>query len=141
MSENPASHAATNGLEMWQTHSLEFLEMAFRSDRQARLEQPDGYARKTGECGDTVEFFLRVRDGRIAELCYDINGCMNTNATANTIIQMAEGKTLAEAWEITPEIVSAYLKSLPPDHFHCAELAAGAFYLALKDYERKSAGS
>ena len=116
--------------DFWQDHSLAFLEMAFRSDRRERLEKPHGYGKKAGDCGDTVEFFIHLNAGAIL-LAYDINGCLNTNACCNAVIALAEGKSLDEAWEITPEQVAGYLQSLPPDHFHCAELAVGALYLAL----------
>lgn len=121
----------TAGFDFWQDHSLRFLEMAFRTDRQERLAQPDGYGKKRGDCGDTVEFFLSLEGERIAAMAYEVNGCMNTNACANTVIHFIEGRSLAQAWELTPEKVATYLESLPPDHFHCAELAVGALYLAL----------
>jgi nitrogen fixation NifU-like protein len=53
------------------------------------------------------------------------------------VAQLAEGKSEKQAWEITPEDISEYLETLPDDHFHCAELAVGAFYLALKDAENR----
>jgi nitrogen fixation NifU-like protein len=117
----------------WQDHSLHFLEMAFRTDRHESITHPDGYGKKTGDCGDTVEMFLMLRDNHIRSVSFQVYGCMNTNACANTVAHLAEGKTLEEAWEITPEKIAAFLETLPPDHIHCAELAAGAFYLALAD--------
>ena len=54
---------------------------------------------------------------------------------------LAEGKTIGEAWEIAPEAVAEYLETLPEDHFHCAELAVGALYLALSDDHALSASS
>ena len=117
--------------EFWQSHSLAFLEMAFRTDRQESLHHADGHGKKTGGCGDTVEFYLILDGNRIKSLSYIINGCINTNACANAVIELAHGKTLDEAWEIQPEDVANYLESLPGDHFHCAELAVGAFYLTL----------
>lgn len=122
---------------LWQTHSLKFLESAFRSDRQEKLTHADGHGKKTGDCGDTVEFFLMINGDRIASISYTLNGCLNTNACANAIIDLVEGKSLAEAWEIDPEDVANYLESLPEDHFHCAELATGALYLALADAREK----
>ncbi len=117
--------------DFWQDHSLAFLEMAFRTDHRERIAKPDGYGKKTGDCGDTVEIFL-VRDGdTIAALAYDINGCLNTNACCNAIVALVENKDLAAAWEVTPEKVADLLESLPPDHFHCAELVVGTLYLAL----------
>lgn len=117
--------------DFWQSHSITFLEMAFRTDRQERLHDADGHGKKTGDCGDTVEFFLKLDGDRIQTLAYIINGCINTNACANAIIQLAEGRSLDSAWEIQPETVAAYLETLPEDHFHCAELAVGALYLTL----------
>ncbi|MCP4673404.1 MAG: iron-sulfur cluster assembly scaffold protein, partial [Desulfobacula sp.] len=42
------------------------------------------------------------------------------------------------AWKISPEKVNKFLETLPEDHFHCAELAVGALYLALADLESKN---
>ena len=117
--------------DFWQDHSLSFLEMAFRTDRRERLDKPDGYGKKAGDCGDTVEFFINLDGDRISTLSYDINGCLNTNACCNTVVELAEGKPLDTAWEVTPEQVSKFLESLPNDHFHCAELVVGTLYLAL----------
>lgn len=110
-----------------------FLEMAFRSDRRERLEKPDGYGKKTGDCGDTVEIFIGLDGDTLKTLSYDVSGCLHTNACCNAVIALVEGKAVDAAWEITPEQVAGFLESLPPDHFHCAELAVGALYLALAD--------
>ena len=117
----------------WQDHSLNFLEMAFRTDRRERLEKPDGYGKKSGDCGDTVEFFINLDGGSIRTLSYDINGCLNTNACCNAVIELVEGRPVDAAWEITPEQVRGFLESLPADHFHCAELVVGTLYLALSN--------
>jgi nitrogen fixation protein NifU and related proteins len=121
---------------LWQSHSIKFLEAAFRTDRQERLHNADGRGKKTGACGDSIEFFILVKNERLQALAYELNGCVHTNACANALIDLAEKRTLTEAWEITPENVAAALESLPGDHFHCAELAIGAFYLALADARR-----
>ncbi|HUV77860.1 MAG TPA: iron-sulfur cluster assembly scaffold protein [Desulfobacterales bacterium] len=59
---------------------------------------------------------------------------MNLNACCNTVAHLAEGKTIEEAWKITPDDIVNYLETLPPENTHCAELTAGAFYLALTNY-------
>lgn len=120
--------------DFWQNHSEKFLEMALCTKYQERLEHPDAHGKKKGDCGDTVEFFLMVEHGRICRIGTDVNGCINTNACANALIEMAKGKKLEEAWTIEPEDIENYLETLPPDHKHCAELAAGAFYHALSNY-------
>jgi nitrogen fixation NifU-like protein len=120
-------------IDLWQDHSLTFLEMAFRTDHRERLEKMDGYAKKVGDCGDTVEFFINLSKDTIASLSYDINGCLNTNACCNAVVSLVEGKSMDAAWQLTPEQVAEFLQSLPSDHFHCAELVVGTLYLALAD--------
>lgn len=119
--------------EFFQKHSGKFLEMAFKADRRERMADPDGYGKRTGDCTDTVEIFLKAGDGNIAFASFDTNGCVHTVACANTVVEMAEGSTPDDCWNITPEKVAEYLETLPEDHFHCAELAVGALYLALSN--------
>ncbi len=121
----------------WQAHSLRYLEMAFRYDNQGRLAHPDGYGSRTGDCGDTVEMYLSAAGNRIDSILYQVDGCINTNACANTVIRMAEDMNVDEAWAITPEMVVEYLETLPENHHHCAELAVGALYQALADFNKK----
>ena len=122
---------------IWQSHSMKFLECAFRSDRQEKLAHADGHGQKTGDCGDTIEFFLMLKDNQIDTISYALSGCLNTNACANAIINLLEGKSTTQAWDLDPEDVATYLESLPEDHFHCAQLAIGALYLALADARDK----
>ncbi len=119
--------------DFWQDNSVHYLEMAFCSDKRERTENPDGYGKRTGECGDTIEMFLTIQDGRIQSASFDIDGCLNTMACANTVVHFAQGKTIEEAWEINTEMVTGYLETLPSNDAHCAELAVGAFYLALSN--------
>lgn len=124
-----------NDLDFLNDHSPEFIEMAYNYDRMERLTDPDGYGKRTGDCGDTVEMFLSVdKDETITNISINIDGCVNTTACANTVAHLTEGSTISEAWEISPEQVADYLKTLEEDHFHCAELAVGAFFLSLSNY-------
>ncbi len=101
------------------------------------FKKADGSGRNTGVCGDTVEMSLFVSGGRIKRASFRINGCASTLACADAVARFAEGKTIQEAWEITPEKVMAAAGPLPPESEHCAQLAVGAFYLALADYRQK----
>jgi nitrogen fixation protein NifU and related proteins len=121
--------------DFWQSHSLHYLEMAFRTDKIEIVKNPDGFGKRTGECGDTVEMFLTVKNDLIRAVSFTTDGCMNTNACANTVAVLTEGRSVAEAWKITPDDVAGFLETLPPEEVHCAELAVGAFYLALADLQ------
>jgi nitrogen fixation protein NifU and related proteins len=122
--------------DFWNDHSPQYLEMAFRTDKCEIVERPDGYGKNIGDCGDIVEFFITVNHDRIQWISFAVNGCINTRACANTVVRMAEGKTVSEAWKIIPEHVIQYLETLPPESEHCAELAVGALYLALSDCQK-----
>jgi len=127
--------------DFYQDHSLRYLEMAFRTDKRERIASPDGYGKRTGECGDTIEMFLTIRDGVIHSASFDADGCVNTIACSNTVVSMTEGKTIEQAWEITVDDVANYLETLPPHEVHCAELAIGALYLALSDHRQNANAS
>lgn len=122
--------------EFWQKHSIKFLEMAFDHKRHEKIFRPDGHGKNKGSCGDTVEIFLTGYRNTIQHVSLIIDGCINTNACANTVAQFVEGKTVEEAWDITPEQVIDYLETLPEGSAHCAELAVGALFLALSDYKK-----
>ena len=127
--------------DFWQDHSLHYLEMAFRHDRRERLQNPDGYGRRTGECGDTVEIFLSIKSGRIQSVTFDTNGCINTNACANTVSHLSEGKTIEDILGNYAGGVIEFLETLPKENYHCAELAVGAFYMALANCQERQRNS
>ena len=121
-----------NEFNFWNDHSRNFLEMAYRTDKQEVLYDYSYTGKNTGECGDMVEMYLGIDENNMIEtVTYNVEGCLNTNACANTISFLAEGKHIDEAWEITPQTVIDFLETLPPANHHCAELAVGALYKAL----------
>jgi nitrogen fixation NifU-like protein len=128
---------AAGKFDFWQDHSLKFLEMAFKTERLEPLADPDGIGRHTGDCGDSVEMFLKLEGDAIAQVAFEVQGCMNTIASANAVAELIEGKPIADAWEVTPEKIIAYLETIPESHHHCAELAVGALYRALADLRAK----
>jgi len=123
--------------DFWQDHSLEYLDMAMRADKRERVESPDGYGSRTGECGDTIEMFIMVTDHIVTAVSFEADGCMNTVACANTVIHLVENKPVDDCWDLSTEDITGYLKTLPEEEIHCAELALGALYLALTDYKTK----
>jgi len=116
-------------------YSPRYLEMATQMDKRRIIKDPNGYGKRTGECGDTVEIFLIVQKNRIHSVSFITDGCINTHACANCVAFLSEGKSIAKAWEITPEKVINFLETLPEENTHCAELAMGAFYLALVNFQ------
>ena len=117
-----------------QHHSTKFQEMASRTDRYGKLANPDGYGKRTGDCSDTIEIYFYVLEDRIQMLTFQVDGCASTVACGNAVSFLIEGRSISDSWQLTPENVIEYLEGLPANHYHCAELAVGALYKALSDY-------
>mgnify|MGYP006301704125 CR=1 FL=1 len=117
--------------------SPEISARAVAPSRLGDIAQPDGYAYLRGDCGDSLEVFLDIRDRRVRRARFDALGCEYTVACGNVAMELAEGSVLREALAISPEEISRCLGGLPPSHLHCAELAAQAVRSAVEDYLRR----
>lgn len=119
---------------MRRVYSEEVLDH-FRNPRNVgEIPNADGYGRITGGCGDTTQICLRVKDDRIAEARFMTDGCGASIACASATTELAGGKSIAEALEITHEDILRSLNGLPESESHCAELAADALRAAIRDY-------
>lgn len=78
--------------DFWKDHSDTFLSMAYLWERRRVMEKPDGYGKKTGDCGDIITMYISVKDGVIDELNFKLDGCLNTNACSNGLAMLVEGK-------------------------------------------------
>lgn len=102
------------------------------------IENPDGYG-KVGNpvCGDLMEIFIRVRDDVIEDIRFRTFGCGSAIATSSMVTELARGKTLEEALQITRDDVATEADGLPPLKLHCSNLAADALHAAIRDYQEK----
>ena len=122
-------------------YSEEVIERWINPRNMGQLENPDGYGKVTGTCGDTIEIFLRMEDETIAESRWTTDGCGATIACASMATELAEGRTFTEALAIVSadEIVKR-LGGLPEGNLHCAQLASQSLRSALADvlHQKKS---
>ena len=66
------------------------------------MKNPDGYSQIGNMvCGDQLNFFLKVKNGKIKDVKFLSFGCASNIATGSIITDMAKGKTLEEAKKIT----------------------------------------
>jgi len=105
------------------------------------IEDPDGYG-KVGNpvCGDVMEMFISVEDDTISDIKFRTFGCGSAIATSSMVTELAKGKHIDEAMEITRKDVADELDGLPPRKMHCSNLAADALHGAIEDYKSKKAG-
>ena len=101
-----------------------------------KIEVPDGYARITGSCGDTMEIFLMIKGTMIRNCCFLTDGCGTAIACGGIVTELAKEKKVSEAKEITQDVILKTCGGLPPESEHCALLASNTLIEAIKDYER-----
>ncbi|KPK71087.1 nitrogen fixation protein NifU [candidate division WOR_3 bacterium SM23_60] len=88
-------------------------------------------------CGDVMTIYIRVKDSIITDIKFKTFGCGAAIAVASMVSDMALGKKIEEALEITNEAVVTKLDGLPPQKLHCSNLGADALHKAIKDYLEK----
>ena len=86
-------------------------------------------------CGDIMKIYLKVEDNVIKDIKFKTFGCGAAIATSSMVTEMALGKTLEEAMELTNQAVAEALDGLPAQKMHCSNLAADALHEAIKNYQ------
>jgi len=94
----------------------------------------DGFAKVIGSCGDTMEVWLKVKDGTITNATFITDGCGTSIASGSMVTEMAKGKSIGEVWKVSREDVLNALGGLPKESEHCALLAANTLKEAIRDY-------
>ncbi len=100
------------------------------------IENPDGVGEVGNPvCGDMMTFYIKVGgDGLLSDVKFKTFGCGAAIAVSSMVSEMAIGKTLDEAMQITREGVAEQLGGLPANKMHCSNLGADALHKAIQDY-------
>lgn len=125
------------------TYTEQVMDHFMKPRNVGTLEDPDGYGRVGNPvCGDLMEMFINVNpeDETISDIRFRTFGCCSAIATTSMTTEMAKGKTLDQALEITRDDVASELGGLPPKKMHCSNLAADALTAAIEDYRAKRDG-
>ena len=111
----------------------------FRNPRNVgEIEDADGVGTVGNPvCGDMMSVYIKVEDDKIADIKFRTFGCGAAIATTSMTTELAKGKTLDEAMEITRKDVADELGGLPPVKMHCSNLAADALHEAIENYRKK----
>ncbi len=88
-------------------------------------------------CGDLMEMFIKVKDGRIADIKFRTFGCGAAIATSSIATEMALGMRLEDAVNLSKAQIAEALGGLPPVKMHCSNLASDALRSAVADYYTK----
>ena len=89
------------------------------------------------KCGDVMKIFIKVEDDHLKDIKFKTFGCGAAIATSSMVTEMAKGKSLDEALDISNKTVAEALDGLPPQKMHCSNLGADALHKAIADYKSK----
>jgi len=103
-------------------------------DSFGRMNDPTSAAALRGPCGDEMEIYLVISDGRIEGIKYYTEGCGNTRSCGRAIARRARGKTITEALSISAGELILSGECEPEEGRHCAILAVSTLYRAIADY-------
>jgi len=120
--------------EMLKVHSEKTVEHALDPRNMGPMPEANGHARITGPCGDTMEIFLKIKQGKVAAASFLTSGCCSTIACGSITTELAKGKELAEVKKINPDTILKSLGGLPEASVHCSVLAANTLKAAIEDY-------
>ena len=120
--------------ELWADYTETVIEHAQHPRNVGRIPNANGFASVTGPCGDTMELWLKVIDGKIREAKFLTDGCGPSIAAGSMVTELARGKGIAEVSKIAQQDVLDALGGMPEDSVHCALLAANTLKEAIKDY-------
>jgi nitrogen fixation NifU-like protein len=99
-----------------------------------RMNDPTGCSLLVGLCGDEMEFYLQILDGRIVQARYYTEGCADTRQCGRLAAEHATGRAVIDALAISPREIIDSLPGMSESGRHCAILAVSALHRAIADY-------
>ncbi|NQU15365.1 MAG: iron-sulfur cluster assembly scaffold protein [Desulfobacteraceae bacterium] len=84
------------------------------------MKHPDGKARITGKCGDTMEISLKFNGDRVVKSSCSTDGCAYSLNCVSAAADLAKGRTPDEILDIDADLIQASVGRLPRDQMHCA---------------------
>jgi nitrogen fixation protein NifU and related proteins len=87
-------------------------------------------------CGDKVELWVLIEAGKIFDIRFKSNGCAATLAANSMMTQLALGKTVAEAKQLTDQDIVAAFKGELVQQSGCPLAGVQALHKALEQYKK-----
>lgn len=105
------------------------------------VDNPDGIGEVGNPtCGDIMTFTIKVKDEKLEDVKFKTFGCGAAIAVSSMISEMAKGKSIDEALQISNRDVAAELQGLPASKMHCSNLGADALRAAIQSYQQAKEG-
>lgn len=110
------------------------METPQSDDFFGRMNDPTAAGTIQGPCGDTMEFYIVVRNDVIEDVKYYTDGCGNTRACGRAVACRAKGRKVTDALSISAGEIIRSGECDPESGRHCAILAVSTLYRTIADY-------
>ncbi|MEX2680377.1 MAG: iron-sulfur cluster assembly scaffold protein [Candidatus Sigynarchaeota archaeon] len=87
------------------------------------------------EDGETMSFYLKVKNGIIERATYITSGCQPAHAAGSQVTFLVRGKTIDQAEGITADVIWHAIGKMPEDTRHSVVLAEMALKKAIDAYK------
>jgi len=102
------------------------------------IAEPDALVQiENPACGDVLKLSLKVAGDQIVDIRFLAKGCVCSIACGSALTELALGKTLVQARELTREELISSVGGLPPASTHAAHLAMDALAAVLDQIAAK----
>lgn len=101
------------------------------------IKNPDVTFTYTGHCGDTMTFFLRIKNNIIKNAKFISTGCSGAFAFGSALTTIVKGKTLEEAKKLTEKDIIKDVGEIPRHKLHCAIISRETLRGAIVEYNKK----
>jgi nitrogen fixation NifU-like protein len=115
-------------------YSQKAIDYYIRKPHMGSIEDADQVSEMVGTCGDSMTVFLKVEDGRIRDVKYQILGCAGSISAAMAAVDLVKGRTVEEALAIDDGDVFQSLEEIPAKKHHCIQLSVKALQKAIRGY-------
>jgi nitrogen fixation protein NifU and related proteins len=111
------------------------IEYYLTKPNQGPLKDADLVTELTGPCGDTMKSYLKVDQGKISEVKFDVLGCPGAISAAMALADLVRGRDLEGALQVKDGDVFKALGEIPEQKQHCIRLAVKTLEKAIREYQ------
>ena len=99
-------------------YSEKVIERWLNPRNRGKVRNADGFTENKGPCGDTMQISFKVKDGRLSKIRFMTDGCASSIAAGSMATELAQGKKIEEAAEISRQMILEALDNLPEESVH-----------------------
>ena len=97
----------------------------------------DATAHLKGSCGDSMEIYLKFKNGCVQNASFQTDGCAPSIVCGSVAAELSLGKSPEELLDINAQAIIHKIGKLPQEVEHCAFLAAATVHSAVDNYMRR----